>query len=199
MRLHLYIEATSLSIASLAACFSLAACSSGPNMTPKLRDALTAEQTANHVVIGYVEQYSLEYIDLTAGSAFKRDFVPVHPSSGRTMDVRDVNGTRESPDGKWTASCTDAVACQISETSDPSRRFSLPRDRVLTAIKWAPDERLAFVVEKAPNWRFPPRCSFDDEWDVVVYDFSRGASGILTTVCGGFPYESLGWYELSPK
>jgi hypothetical protein len=184
-------------VASLVIFLSLVGCGSGSKTSSRLRDALMTEQTASHIVIGYRDREELDYIDLTAGNTFKRVLLPVQPKITRIMDVRSVNGVQESPDGIWIASCVGKVACQINERNDPGRRLSVSREHTLTPLYWSPDDRFVFLVEKAPKWRFPPRCSFEDERDVIVYDTSTGKSDTLATVCGGFPYGSLRWYELT--
>ena len=187
----------SFKVASLVISLSLIACNSGPKTPSKLHDALMTEQTASHIVIGYRDWDELEYVDLTAGSTFRRVHLPVQPKSIRIVDVRGVDGVQESPDGKWIASCSSKVTCDLNEKSDPGRRLSILREQTLTPLYWSPDDRFFFLVEKAPKWRFPPRCSFEDERDIVVYDVSTGKSDMLATVCGGFPYGSLRWYELT--
>jgi hypothetical protein len=162
-----------------------------------LLDALESEQHANHFVIGYKDGDALGYIDATAGNTFKRAFLSIQPKNLRSIELRGTNEVHSASDGKWTASCTDDTTCEISEKGNPSRKFSVSRKDALTAFYWSPDDRLVFVIEKAPNWRFPPRCSLEDERDVTVYDIATGTSGVLTTVCGGFPYGSLRWFELS--
>jgi hypothetical protein len=186
-----------LNAASLVLCLSLVACDSGPNTPSQLLDALRGEQHTNHIVIGYKDGDSLDYIDAFAGNTFKSVLHSIQPKNIRSIEMRGTSEVLAASDGKWIASCTDKMTCEIREKGNPGRKFSVSRKDALTAFYWSPDDRLVLVIEKAPNWRFPPRCSLEDERDVTVYDTATGTSGVLTTVCGGFPYGSLRWYELN--
>lgn len=191
------VFAHTLKAASLVICLPLTACASGSSTAPKLLNALKAEQQANHIVIGYENGNALEYIDTTAENVFRRVSLTIHTQSVRSIELRGAGGVATSSDGKWVASCSDKSSCTISEKSDSRKRFSVSRKNVLTALYWSPDDKFVFLVEKAPKWRLPVRCPLEDERDVTVYEIATGTNGVLITVCGGFPYGSLSWYELS--
>jgi hypothetical protein len=149
----------------------------------------------DHIVIGYQNGERLSYIDTTAGNAFKEVSMPVVKPAPQGLELRGAAAGGASPDGKWNTSCADRSNCTVTRKLD-SRSFAVSRKRALTSLYFSPDSKFAFLVEKAPNWRFPLRCSLEDERDVIVYDTNTGAKSVLTTVCGGFPYGSLRWYEL---
>jgi hypothetical protein len=181
---------------TLALCLPLAACLSGSGMSPELLEALRAEQQMAHSVIGFRDGDTFDYIDVTAGNKFKRVRQSLRQETTRSIDLGNTEGPQESTDGKWIASCTDRLTCKISERDGLGTQFAVSRKDALTALYLSPDDKLAFWVAKAPNWRFPPRCSLEDERDVTVYEVSTGVRGALVTVCGGFPYGSLRWYKL---
>jgi hypothetical protein len=173
----------------------LTSCAPAANTSSQVIDALRADQLRNQVVIGYQNGDRLAYIDTTAGNAFKEISMPAAEPVPQDLELRGTEGVRTSADGKWSASCAGPSDCTVTRKLD-SKSFVVSRKRALTPLYFSPNSSFAFLVEKAPNWRFPLRCSLEDERDVIVYDANTGAKSVLTTVCGGFPYGSLRWYEL---
>lgn len=188
-----------VNVALLSFLCSLTACAPASNTSPQMMQALQTEQVTSRLVIGYQDGRRLAYIDATAGDAFKEISMPAAEPAPQSLELKGAAGVLTSPDGNWSASCAIGSDCTVSLKQDSKKRFSVSRKRALTPLYFSPDSSFAFVVEKAPNWRFPLRCSFEDERDVSVYDTNTGAKSVLTTVCGGFPYGSLRWYELGAK
>jgi len=177
----------------------LASCAPAANESSQALYALRTDQQMDHIVIGYQNGERLSYIDTTAGNAFKEVSMPVVEPAPQGLELRGAAGNLTSPDGKWGASCATRSDCTVTLKADTRKSFSVSRVRALTQLYFSPDSSFAFLVEKAPNLRFPLRCSLEDERDVIAYDTKTGANSVLTTVCGGFPYGSLRWYELSTK
>lgn len=184
---------------SLMFCLLFTACDSGEkNASTELLESIRAEQQAARLVIGITNGDQLEYVDANFGYRFRDVSAPPPPAKATSLDLTSPNGALASSDGKWIASCDHSFNCTISEKGDPRTRFSVFRENILTPLFWSPDERFFFFVRKAPTWRLPFRCSMEDEYDITVYETAKGRHGVLATVCGGFPYGSLAWYELSP-
>jgi hypothetical protein len=186
-------------VALLALLYSLTASAPASNTSSQTMQTLRTEQQTAHIVIGYQEGGRLAYIDTTSGDAFKEIETPASEPGPQGLELKGAAGVLTSPDGHWSASCATRSDCTVSLKGDSKKSFSVSRKRTLTPLYFSPDSSFAFLVEKAPNWRFPLRCSFEDERDVVVYDTNTGARSVLTTVCGGFPYGSLRWYELGAQ
>ena len=165
-----------------------------------LLEVLKSEKQVEGSVIGHRAGDKLEYIDPVGNNAFERvSMSNVQQKPTRVLDIRTANPTQLSSDGKWIASCDRQLSCTVAVKDDPSKRFSLSGKDLLTPLYWSQDDRLVFFVRKAPTWRLPPRCSLEDEWDVTLYEPATGLYGVLTTVCGGFPYASLGWHQMGTK
>lgn len=185
-------------VVNLTICLSISACGRRPEASSKLLSDLGAEQSTNHFAIGYKEDEAFEYIDPATKGAFIRVPRLIQPTGVQSIDLKAANGVQSSSDGRWIASCSGDQACKVSERDNPAEQFVVSRKHALTPLYLSPDGRFAFLVEGAPNWRFPRRCSLEDERDVTVYDIVADTSGVITTVCGGFPYGSLRWYEFGP-
>ncbi|HZP23457.1 MAG TPA: hypothetical protein VFB04_08420 [Terriglobales bacterium] len=155
------------------------------------------EQTANNTVIGRKDDSRLEYLDMTAGGAIRTASFSIRQEVKTNSIDLAKGGEISSSDGKWTAYCNGNAECQISKVGDPGRSFLVSRKVILTPLYWSPDERFIFFVRAAPRWRVPPRCSLEDERDVTVYDLVAGREGIVSTVCGGYPYGGLRWFRLT--
>jgi hypothetical protein len=175
----------------------LVGCAPAASGAPQILDALRAEQQTNHIVIGYKSGEQLEYIDTSAGNAFRQVSMPGTAPEPQSIELRGTTGVRISSDGNWVASCADGPICRISRKADERKNFPVSRTKALTPLYFSSDAKFVFLVEKAPNWRFPLRCSFEDERDVIVYETATGMKSVLTTVCGGFPYGNLRWYDIS--
>lgn len=163
----------------------LTSCAPAANTSSQVLDALRTDQQTDHTVIGYQNGERLAYIDTTAGDAFKEISMPAAEPAPQGLELRGAVGVLTSPEGNWNASCATRSDCTVSLKPDSKKSFSVSRKRALSPLYFSPDSSFAFLVEKAPNWRFPLRCSFEDERDVVVYDTNTGAKSVLTTVCGG--------------
>jgi hypothetical protein len=174
-------------------------CAPAANTSSQVLDALRTDQQMGHVVVGYQNGERLTYIDTTAGNSFKEISMPATEPAPQGLELQGAEGVRTSPDGNWNVSCAGGPSCTITSKLGSKKSFSVARKKALTPLYFSPDSRFALLVEKAPNWRFPLRCSLEDERDVIVYDTSTGARSVLTTVCGGFPYGSLRWYELGTR
>lgn len=175
----------------------LTACTSAANTPWRLQDALRTEQQTNHIVIGYEDEQQLRYVDTAAGNAFRQVSAPSVAPEPQRIELRGAIGVRTSPDGNWIASCTKGPTCVVREKADAERQFTVLRTRALTPLNLSQDDEFAFLIERAPNWRLPLRCSFEDERDLIIYNTVTGKRGTLITLCGGFPYGSLRWYQLS--
>jgi hypothetical protein len=183
---------------SVILCILLGSCSSGQTASdPKILQVLKAEQTADRIVIGMKYGDRLEYFDATDGNSVRKVSFPVQSQNPAvSLDLRAAGTVPTSSDGRWLASCQESN-CAISEKLNQARHLQISRKDVLTPIYWSPDDRFVFLVRKGPTWRHPARCSLEDEWDVTVYEIATGLQGVVTTVCGGFPYGSLRWYKLT--
>ncbi len=156
------------------------------------------EQQTNHIVIGYESGEQFEYIDTAAGNALRQASMSEDARESESIELRGATGVRTSLDKNWIASC-EGPTCSISRKADSGKNFPVSRTRALTPLYISPDSKFAFLVVRAPNWRFPLRCSFEDERDIVIYEAATGDKAILTTLCGGFPYGSLRWYKLNAQ
>jgi len=177
----------------------LTSCAPAATTSSQVLDALRTNQQMGHIVIGYQNGGRLVYIDTTAGNSFKEISMPAAEPAPQGLELRGATGVLTSPTGNWNASCATGSDCTVTLKADARKRFSVSRKRALTPLYFSPDSSFAFLVEKAPNWRFPLRCSLEDERDVIVYDTNTGTKSVLTTLCGGFPYGSLRWYELGTQ
>lgn len=150
-----------------------------------LLSILQDEQTSKHTVIGSLVEPYFEFVDLQKGMNVK--FI----SSSRIDFQRDANGLR--PNNGRVASCTDNQ-CLIADSMKNSTTFLFKNDHIVTPLYWSPDGRLLLFVRDMASIRFPVRCGFDEEHDVVIYEPATGKELIVRTVCGGYPYKQLGWY-----
>jgi hypothetical protein len=191
-------RSSSLRRLSLIVCVLLESCSSGQIISdPKSLQLLKAEQLAERIVIGMKYGDRLEYFDTTAGNSVRSVPFPVHSQNPAvSLDLQADGAVQTSSDGRWLASCQESN-CAISEKLNQARHLQISRKDVLTPIYWSPDDKFIFLVRRGPTWRHPARCSLEDEWDVTVYEIATGLQGVVTTVCGGFPYGSLRWYKLA--
>jgi hypothetical protein len=179
-------------------CILLVGCSPGNAKTSStMREVLEREQATTHIVIGRTSGDQLEYLDMTSDAEFRVvSFAQRQEVPGASINLVGKNEIQSS-DGRWLAHCDKGEVCVISQSADSRQRFSVSCKGLLTALYWSPSGRFVFFVRKAPKWRFPPRCSLEDERDVIVHDLATGREGIVSTVCGGFPYGSLRWYRLT--
>jgi hypothetical protein len=156
------------------------------------------EQKCCQVVIGQKYQDHLEYLDALASFAFRSTVLP----SKSPTDVNSLNVSQDersdfvSQNLRWKAHCTDSV-CLISGGVATGLRIQIQRKNLLTPLFPSPDGKLIFYIAKGPTWRSPARCSLEDERDITIVDLASGKQGVVRTVCGGFPYELLRWYDLS--
>jgi hypothetical protein len=170
---------------------------SNATTSSQISRALKTEQTENHIAIGRKDNAHLEYIDMTADGALSRASFSAQQESPVTSIDLSRSDELQSSDQIWKADCPARKAeCTISEAGNPNRKFSVLRKGLLTPIYWSPDGKFIFYIRQAPRWRFPPRCSFEDERDVMVRDLTEESEGVVSTTCGGYPYGSLRWYRL---
>jgi hypothetical protein len=161
-----------------------------------VKEAMEFEQKANNTVIGLETDGRFEYLDMAADGATRTVSFSVRFET-RTVTLDLTKGDElSSSDEKWTARCGRSAECQVSKVGDPSKALSVTRKGILTPLYWSPDEKFVFYVREAPIWRFPLRCSLEDERDVTVHDLTQDREDIVSTVCGGFPYGGLRWYKL---
>jgi hypothetical protein len=162
-----------------------------------VKEAMELEQTANNTVIGRKDDGRLEYLDMTSNGVVRTVSFSVRQEVETTSLDLTKGDQMSSSDGKWKAHCNKKGECQISRMGDLGKNFSVSRNDILTPLYWSPDERFVFFVRPAPRWRVPPRCSLEDERDVTVYNFAERREGIVSTVCGGYPYGGLRWFRLT--
>jgi hypothetical protein len=160
-----------------------------------------SEQQRCRIVIGQKYQDHLEYLDALSNFAFQSAPLPLkNPTDAANLNVNQ-SGQNDftSQNLGWKAHCTDNV-CLISGGVATELRIQIQRKSLLTPLFPSPDGKLIFYVVKGPTWRSPARCSLEDERDITLVDLTSGKQGVVRTVCGGFPYEILRWYDLSsPK
>lgn len=171
------------------------ACHSGKDL-PKPTEAIKQEQTTHHIVIGLLDAVHLEYLDMTAHGS--RGFISsfgIKDVTSASIDLAKADKSISS-DGKWTAHCEANGVCTVDNIAGVAGYFSVSSKGILTPLYWSPDREFVFFVRQGPTWRFPARCSLEDEYDVTVYELDQKREDVVGTVCGGFPYGSLRWYKL---
>lgn len=173
-----------------------AGCSSSRSERPSyVVRALQREQTESHFVIGRGGTRQLEYLNMDEGGRISTaNFPTPEIVQGVSLDLR--KGGNVTSDGAWKADCTEE-SCTVIQTANAQNSFAMSLKGILTSLYWSPDSKFVFYVRKAPVWRVPPRCSLEDERDVVVRDLTQHREGIVSTVCAGFPYTELRWYRVT--
>lgn len=182
----------------LGICLLFPGWSQDTNASPQVKDALRLEETAQHTVIGVKlaspgDVGELEYLDMISGGEYIEHrtlrFYEREEAGATSIDIT-KNEEIFSADKKWTAHCDKKEECRISKVSDPSQSFSVSRKGILTPLFWSPDEEFVLFVRRA-GWSNLLHCLFEDRYSVMVYDIAQARAGIVTTVCGGFPYAGL--------
>ena len=180
--------------ALLLATVCLVACSHRAN-DRLVTEALAREQAASGLVLGLEVNGHLEYLDMTTGETVSTGTMSeLQDVSAATIDLQRGNDVASS-DGQWSAECDDPGECRLSSKGAPEDAFTVWRPDMLSSLYWSPKGTFVFYVRKAPSFRLPLRCSFEDERDVIVRDLRLRQEGVVRTVCGGFPYRSLRWYR----
>jgi hypothetical protein len=172
-----------------ATCYVLAliACLQGcsTRQDQQVISVLQDEQINKHTVIGSINEPYFELLDVQRG--MNVEFI----KAPRSNYQRDVNSSR--PNGGRVASC-EGNQCAIFDSNKKTTTFLFESAHVVTPLYWSPDGRLLLFVRDLATVRFPVRCGFDEEHDVVVYEPTTQKELIVRTVCGGYPYKKFGWY-----
>jgi hypothetical protein len=157
--------------------------------------ALQREEKVSRIVIGRRDGTSFDYLNMKEGGRIttlqgsSQETVPI------SIDPR--QGSNVSSDGTWKTECTQQTNCNVTQLGNTANSFHVSLQDLLTPLYWSPDANFVFYVRKAPVWRLPPRCSFDDERDVIVRDVTEHRESVVSTVCAGYPYGALRWYRLT--
>lgn len=152
------------------------------------------------LVIGLDQNGRLEYFDPDTG---KWSEAPT-PTNIPTFDLKLGTGVniattaRHNSNGAWRADCSGNI-CKIMHVENRGEEFSISRKHLLSPLHFSPDGDQFFFVKKSSRWRVPPRCHFEDEYDVYVRNVADKNARFVTTLCGGFPYQALRWYRLQPR
>ena len=144
------------------------------------------------IVIGRLDRLNLEFLDFEKASAAGGTSVP--HDGYRRIGIAGASSQMAS-DGR-VAMC-DARLCSITDPGSKATHIIFSSNHVVTPLYWSPDGRLLLFVRDIWRFRIPPRCGFDLEHEVVIYEPSTGNELIAATVCGGYPYRELGWYSAS--
>jgi hypothetical protein len=155
--------------------------------------ALKTEQQSQKVVIGRKNYSDLEIISFENDSKPERKMIPL--SDYKPFGGDDAAQLQHSSDGRI-ASCV-ANRCSIYDAHSGRTQAAFRSDHILTPLYWSPDNRFLLFVREVSGFRFPVRCSLEDERDVIVYEPASGQQTVVTTVCGGYPYSQLRWYTAS--
>jgi hypothetical protein len=177
-------------------CELLISCrASSPMDDAYAKELLEAKQRCCKIVIGQDYHGNLEYLDVLSDYAFHSTSLPSQ-SEVVSIDLARAGQVKlMSSDAQWSAKCS-GTSCTISSETSSARSIRISRMGMLTPLFWSPDKMLIFYLVKGPTWRTPARCSLEDERDIVLIEAASGRRGVVKTVCGGFPYERLRWFNL---
>lgn len=167
--------------------FALIVCLQGcsTRKDQQLIEILRDEQISKHTVIGSLSEPYFEVLDVQRG--MNVEFIKTPQNNYQ----RDVNSSR--PNGGRVASC-EGGQCSIFDSNKKTTTVLFKSAHIVTPLYWSPDGRLLLFVRDLATWRFPVRCGFDEEHDVVVYEPATRKELVVRTVCGGYPYKQFGWY-----
>ena len=182
----------------LSICNLFVACRTSPTMDDAFaKGLLEAQQRCCKVVIGQNFQGESEYLETLSDFGFRNGSLSLQPAGEATsLDLTNVGqSSASSSDGQWNATCGGA-SCTVSSATSSGRPITISRKGILTPLFWSPDKSLIFYLVKGPKWRMPPRCSLEDERDIVLIEVASGRRGVVDTICGGFPYWVLRWVKL---